>query len=118
MVGNRKWKQRQWVAEVGGGAGGGNLTFTPQTNPPVTKTLRQCSAGLSALAPKPPKTCCLQFPYSCCKGEKWVGGVVRGNKEDTKVLFHMKETREGRKQGRMEEREGGSRGGGEGHVGD
>lgn len=84
------------------GVGGGNLTFTFLTNPPVNKDLLPCSAGLCCDPPRPPqKTCCLQFPHSCCKGENGHGGFgrPRGDREDAKLLgfFRLKETREGSK---------------------
>lgn len=89
---------------LGACGGGGNLTFTFLTNPPVTKTHFTAQQD-SALAPRPPKTCCLQFPYSCCKGEEGHSGLgrPRGDKEDRKVLgfffyfYYLKETREGSK---------------------
>lgn len=84
------------------GVGGGNFTFTSLTNPPVNKDLLPCSAGLCCDPPRPPqKTCCLQFPHSCCKGENGHGGFgrPRGDREDAKLLgfFRLKETREGSK---------------------
>lgn len=81
MQGQSDGRKQEVEAEAvwggGGAAGGGNLTFTPQTNPPVTKTYFSALLDSLLWPPGPPKTCCLQFPYSCWKEKNGLGGVVR-----------------------------------------
>lgn len=88
MQGQSDGRKQEVEAEaVGGGgggvAGGGNLTFTPQTNPPVTKTYFSALLDSLLWPPGPPKTCCLQFPYSCWKEKNGLGGG-EGDPEGTK----------------------------------
>lgn len=84
MVENRKWKQEQWVVVVVGGAGGGNLTFTPQTNPPVTKTYFSALLDAPLWPPGPRKPAVYNFPTPAAKEKNGFGGGGEGDPEGTK----------------------------------